>query len=349
MEVAVPQSLSIAVHDISQVGEARRAAASFAGKLGLDDETAGRLSIVATEAARNICLHGGGGEVIFNSLEYRRQPCLELLAIDRGRGMQDVTKCLRDGYSSTGTPGTGLGAIVRLSDNFDVYSVPEKGTVLVARFMARRGPHQRSIDPVEYSASSIAHPGEVLCGDAWAARSSHSGETFLLADGLGHGQYAELAAREAVRVFREMNGAKPTEIIERAHGVLRSTRGAAVAVARVDCEQNKVIFAGVGNISALIAADGVSRNMVSLNGTVGHQMYKIQEFVYPWSPNALLIMHTDGLGTKWDLQSYLGLAQRSPGAIAGVLYRDFSRLRDDVTVLVARCKTDLPAPGSPAL
>ena len=76
--------------------------------------------------------------------------------------------------------------------------------------------------------------------------------------------------------------------------------------------------------------------MVSHNGTVGHVTRKVQEFVYPWLPGALVIMHSDGLGTQWSLERYPGLALRDPALIAGVLYRDFQRGRDDVTVLVAR-------------
>lgn len=337
MEVTVPQSRSITVHDQSQVGEARREASILAETLGLDEDTAGRLSIGATEASRNLYLHGGGGEIILNRLQANNRPGVELLAIDRGRGIADLEKCMRDGYSSAGTPGTGLGAIVRLSESFDLYSVPGTGTILTARFFSRHGPRHQQPELFDYSASSVAFPGEPVCGDAWAVKSSSQSETFLLVDGLGHGRFAEEAAHEAVRVFHSSDGAKPAEVIDRAHGALRSTRGAALAVARVDHQQQRVVFAGVGNISALILVDGVGRNMVSFNGTVGHQIHKMQEFAYPWSSDALLIMHSDGLTTKWDLKTYPGLMKRSPGVIAGVLYRDFSRQRDDVTVLVARC------------
>ena len=50
---------------------------------------------------------------------------LDVLALDRGPGMSDVDRCLADGYSTAGSPGTGLGAIGRLADQFDIYSSPE--------------------------------------------------------------------------------------------------------------------------------------------------------------------------------------------------------------------------------
>ncbi len=76
--------------------------------------------------------------------------------------------------------------------------------------------------------------------------------------------------------------------------------------------------------------------MVSHNGTAGHSAARIQEFHYPVPAGAIVVMFSDGLATQWDLQAYPGLRQRSASVIAGVLYRDFSRRRDDVTVVVAR-------------
>jgi anti-sigma regulatory factor (Ser/Thr protein kinase) len=336
MEVAVPQSVTITVHDQSQVGDARRQAVLLAGKIGLDEEASGRLSIVTTEAGRNLYLHGGGGEIILNALEPGKQAFVELLAIDRGRGMQDVEKCMRDGYSTAGTPGNGMGAIARMADRFDVHSAPGTGTVVMARFFSRRNHRQHDHDPFEFSASSVPYPGEKACGDAWAARGSSNSETFLLVDGLGHGEYAEIAAREAVRIFDQHHGAKPSEIIGLMHSALRSTRGAAVAITRIEPQQQRAVFAGIGNISALILVNDVSRNMVSLSGIVGHHVHKVQEFSYPWTADSLLVMHSDGLNTRWDLNSYLGLSRRATGVIGGVLYRDFQRHRDDTTVLVAR-------------
>lgn len=327
---------SISVQDASQVGEARRLASAFAHRLGFDEEAAGRVAIAVSEAARNVSLHGGGGEIVLTALPWHDQSCVEVLALDRGPGMPDIAKCMRDGYSTSGTTGTGLGAIARLADHFDIHSIPGAGTALMARFCPRRSPSHRDGARMEFSAACLAHSGEDLCGDAWAQDFFPGGATFAMADGLGHGEYASQAAQEALRIFRQSSGDSPTAILERMHAAMRSTRGAAVALARLDFQRRSVTFAGIGNISAAILSDTGSRSMVSLNGTVGHEIRKIQEFQYPWPQQALLIMHTDGLGSRWNLDSYAGLATRSPGLIAGVLYRDFSRRRDDVTVLVAR-------------
>jgi hypothetical protein len=120
------------------------------------------------------------------------------------------------------------------------------------------------------------------------------------------------------------------------HAGLRGTRGAAVAVAEVALKTRGVRYAGVGNISGLILSGGTAHNLVSHNGTAGVEARKIQEFSYPWPEDGLLVLHSDGLATHWSLADYPGLAQKDPALIAGVLFRDHQRLRDDSTVVVAK-------------
>jgi hypothetical protein len=97
-----------------------------------------------------------------------------------------------------------------------------------------------------------------------------------------------------------------------------------------------VRYAGVGNISAVIVTGEGTRSLVSHNGTVGHQMRKAQEFVYPWTSGALLVVHSDGLATHWKLDQYPGLLRQDPALVAAMLYRDHSRRRDDVSVVACR-------------
>jgi hypothetical protein len=126
------------------------------------------------------------------------------------------------------------------------------------------------------------------------------------------------------------------ELLERVHGGLRSTRGAAAAVAVVDRAARSVRFAGLGNIAASVLAGGESRSMVSLGGIVGHEARRIQPFEYPFPAGALLVLHSDGLGSRWTLDRYPGLTTRDPLVVAGVLFRDFVRGTDDATVVAVR-------------
>jgi hypothetical protein len=104
----------------------------------------------------------------------------------------------------------------------------------------------------------------------------------------------------------------------------------------VDLEGEILRYAGVGNIAAVVVSAGGTRSLVSHNGTLGHKLNKTKEFDYPFPRGALLVMHSDGLLSRWGLDGYPGLAAKDPGLVAGVLYRDFQRGRDDVTVLAAR-------------
>jgi len=76
--------------------------------------------------------------------------------------------------------------------------------------------------------------------------------------------------------------------------------------------------------------------MASHSGIVGHTFPHVQEFTYDWRPHSILAMQSDGLTSRWELRRYPGLELKHPSLIAGVLYRDASRKRDDATILVSR-------------
>jgi anti-sigma regulatory factor (Ser/Thr protein kinase) len=342
MEISSLDTLPVlfAVEDRSQVGEVRRVGTTLASRLGLDEQDQGRVALVLTEALTNVVKHGGGGEVVLRPIVNSRSG-VEALIIDKGPGIADVERALRDGYSTTGTPGTGLGAVARVADTFDIYSVAGAGTALLVRVCARGAettrPRVASAAP-PYEAGTVCLPrsGETACGDAWALGRFGGRIVLVVADGLGHGPDAATASMEAIRVFRSSLSLPPADILAEMHAALRSTRGAAVAVAVLDPELKEIRYAGVGNIASSIVSATETRSMVSHNGTVGHEVRKIQEFQYDWPAGALVIMQSDGLQTHWRLDRYPGLVARDPALIAGVLYRDFTRGRDDVTVVAVR-------------
>jgi hypothetical protein len=106
-------------------------------------------------------------------------------------------------------------------------------------------------------------------------------------------------------------------------------------VADIDLAAQRVRFAGIGNIASAILTPEGRRGFASHNGIVGHELRQIQEFSSPWHDRNLLLMHSDGLASRWDLTAYPGLVYRHPGLIAGVLYRDHTSGRDDVTIVAA--------------
>jgi anti-sigma regulatory factor (Ser/Thr protein kinase) len=315
----------LAVEEQSQVAAVRRAAASMAAGLGLSEQRQAEAAIVATEMATNLLRHGGGGEVVLRPSELFPD-VMEVIAWDKGPGMSDVAGSRRDGVSTVGGAGTGLGAIGRLSSTFDLQSTPGRGTVLVARIGAVEAP-----PPVD--GIVLAMRGEEASGDAWRQVRDGRHLTIVVADGLGHGVDAARASRAATAELAP--NVTPDTLLERMHGALRPTRGAAAAVARIDLATGALRFAGVGNISARIVAGGVARSLVSMNGTLGHSLRRIQGFDHELGPDALLVMHSDGVTGNWDLRAHPGLSRRDPLVLASVIVRDCERGRDDVSVVVA--------------
>jgi anti-sigma regulatory factor (Ser/Thr protein kinase) len=330
------RTLVLGIRDPSQVATARREATALASALGFDEGAAGKVAIVVTELATNLLKHAGGGEVVVKAVHASGTRGMEVLGLDRGGGIPNVARALEDGFSTAGSAGTGLGAVRRLAQVFEVHTGESRGTALFVRIWPGAPPAANGRRELDVAGVAIPAPGEVVCGDAWSVHHHDGATTLLMADGLGHGIVASDAARAAVRVFHANAMAAPARLLETIHDGLRATRGAAVAVAQIEPARDRVRYAGIGNIAGVVLTPEGARHMVSHNGIVGHTVWRIDEFTYPWSCDALLVLHTDGLSTHWRLDSYPGLAVRHPALVAGVLYRDFTRGRDDVSVVVAR-------------
>jgi len=324
----------------SRVAEARRLAVQVSTAQGFNEKDAGRVAIVATELATNLVKHAGGGEIVISSFDDAEGKGLELLALDKGPGIVDLNKALADGHSTSGTAGTGLGAIRRSADVFAVSSRGGRGTAVLAR-LKPEGP--ATVEGGYLIAGLCApYPGETVCGDGWAIGASAARIAVLMADGSGHGPEAHKAALRAIEIFRAQTdrGVEPVaQAIDRALAV---TRGAAVAVAEIDPASGQVNFVGIGNISAALIDQGSVRRMISNNGTAGHIAPRIRAFQYPFRHETTVIMHSDGLTPRWDLNDYPGLIAAHPSLIAGILYRDFRRGRDDASIVVVRSNSECP-------
>jgi len=332
----MPGGFAIAASDPSHASAARIAVQRLTRDLDFDETRAGRAAILVTEAVTNMLKHAGGGTLAGRIYEAGDMPALELLAIDEGPGM-DVDESLRDGHSTAGTAGTGLGAMRRLADEFEVYSERGAGTIVRMALGSRGAPG--ALAGYDLGAVCVPKPGETVSGDAWGFARHEAGITLLVADGLGHGPDASRAAESAVSVLLQHPAESAIRILDRAHGKLRATRGAALAVMRHEQAHGKLHYTGVGNIGALILHGATRQAMVSHNGIVGHNVHKSQEYRYAWPAGALLVAHSDGLETQWSVAGFPGLPERHPSVIAAALYRQYSRKRDDVTVVVARHRT----------
>lgn len=329
------------ISEISQAGSARRQALALVKALGFDKMKQAQVGIVVTEMANNLVHHAQDGLLLLQTIEQNQHLGIEIISLDKGPGIENISECLQDGYSTKNTPGNGLGAISRLSNCFEIYSDSQAGTAMLAQLWAISPPPKNTKERLVIGGICLPKINEEVSGDIWATIQQPNRTVLLVADGLGHGSLAAEASKEAVRLLREQENLNPKAMIEAAHRGLRKTRGAALAIAEIDFERQFLRFAGVGNISGTVFSPQGHYSLVSYNGTVGHEMSEFQEFTHQWPRDGVLIMHSDGLTSQWRLDRYAGLTAKHSSLIAGVLYRDFNKGRDDVTVLVAKEKTKM--------
>jgi anti-sigma regulatory factor (Ser/Thr protein kinase) len=319
----------IRVDDISAVGACRTAAVAMAASLGFPPARASEFALAVTEAASNLHKHAVDGAMLIRICRDATVPGIEMITIDAGPGVHDVDAAMRDGHSTAGSLGVGLGAIQRLADFCDVYSATGHPTVLAARFWPRPQPYLPEC-------AGLIRPitGETECGDAFAAARTGDVLTGVLCDGLGHGPLAARAAGEAVRVVLADPGSPPATLIERAHRRLSSTRGGALAI--VQLTGQSVRFAGLGNIAGWIVSDGGRSGLVSVPGIAGHQARSIRTFDYQLPRGGAVVLHSDGLTSKWDVRVLPRLEARDPLVIAATLLAEAGVHRDDAGILVLK-------------
>jgi len=324
----------IGISDASGVAEARRSVADLAALLQFDEPTAGELALGVTEAGTNLFKHARAGSIVARIIERGGAFGVEVMAIDKGPGIANVAASMRDGHSTSGTPGSGLGALARMTSGLEVWSRPGAGTMLRFEVWPKAAPS--APEALATGVISQQKAGEQVCGDGWTVVEGRGRVVVFVVDGLGHGPDAAAAARVAIDcVERNAHRAAP-EIMDAVHNAMRPTRGGAGAVALLQPQSELCVFCGIGNIAGSIRGGGTTRNMVSHNGTLGHQVRKIQEFQYPFPKGSLLVMHSDGIATHWDLAAYPGIEARHPAFVSAALFRDHSRGRDDLTVLALR-------------
>ncbi len=341
----------VPVHDSTRVRDVRVAAEAASAYAGLDDKRTHAASLVATELATNLLKHAGGGQVLVETVNPRSAgrycapgvlPSVQILTVDHGPGIRDIAAALGDGYSTTGSLGAGLGTCRRIADQFDLYSTPGRGTLALARITTSRAPGVAPEPeglPARAGGLHVSLSAAEHSGDAWACAVTGSRMTLMVADGLGHGPEAARASDAAVDQLHRHPGLPPGTLLGLMSDALRRTRGAAVAIAQLDIEAGQLDYAGIGNIGARLRGDGEWHHLLSRPGIVGavrpatliHQRR-------PWRSDGLLVMHSDGLPSRWQPPGDPGLDRHDPAIVAATVLRDASSparpVRDDTAVAV---------------
>jgi anti-sigma regulatory factor (Ser/Thr protein kinase) len=317
------------VEDASAVTACRQAVQNMAERLRIPAARIGQLAIAVTEAASNLHKHAEQGSLLLCVNRDGPQPGIDLVTIDAGPGVRDVTAALRDGHSTAGTLGIGLGAIQRLADFADMYSRPGHGTSLVARFCV-----SPPVSQPRWAGLIRPITGETECGDAYGVVLADGAVTAVLCDGLGHGPLAAAAAAAGVTAVLDDPAGEPAALLERAHRRMSGTRGGAVGVVQVGGQLAR--FAGLGNVAASIVSDGQRKSMISIPGIAGVQARTIRQFEYDVPPGSAVVLHSDGISSRWEAAALPALEARDPLLIAAVLLAEAGVHRDDAGVLVLK-------------
>ncbi len=346
------------IRDPSDLHTVRNLAARAADAAGLSGREHAASELVAAELATNLLRHARGGHLLINIID-PVPGTLQLAAVDDGPGINDITACMADGFSTAGSLGGGLGACRRAATMFDLYSLPGQGTVALAQIrrpadggdepVGGNGPsgHRgRQAQSIQVGGVLTPHPHQAVSGDGWCAMlpDDASALTIAVADGLGHGPHAAHAARRALDLIVQQPETDLRQRLAALDQPLRDTRGAAIALSRIEAHLSSdalVEFAGIGNIQAQMQSAAGNRSLASRPGVVGAGPLRrsIPCPPMPWNRPGVLVVTTDGIG-RYDLAHYPGVHRNHPAVLAALVWRDAHRGTDDATVVVALPQKD---------
>jgi phosphoserine phosphatase RsbX len=196
-----------------------------------------------------------------------------------------------------------------------------------------------SVAPFDIGLAARARSGESESGDRAVALPFHGGFLLGLVDGVGHGREAALAAEIAVATLEREPRAEVRTLLERCHGSLRGTRGAAVTIASIDLDSCEAAWAGVGNVEALLfRADGERGSRVwspvLVGGILGIDRPRIVESRIRLGPHDALVFVTDGVDKPFQ---HTIDPRQLPQITANRILRECSTATDDAVVLIALC------------
>ncbi len=291
------------------------------------------MDIVVAELTSNLVKHTKGGYFLAKKISGINKG-IEIICIDNGPGMASTGKMMEDGVSTVNTMGQGLGAIKRLSDEFDIYSIKDWGSILLARIYNSK-PKPSSKNEHLVNIVMVPKEGEKACGDACGFEVNGNYLKIAVSDGLGHGKEAEQAALKSLESFEEHIMLSPKEQLKKIHEAIKKMRGAVMNITHIDFDNNQLVYCGVGNISSRLQSPGKSKSCISYNGIVGHSIpTTLNNHVYQWSKNDMLVITSDGLNNRWDILKYPSITKHDGSILAAALYKDHFRGNDDVTVAI---------------
>lgn len=328
---------SYRIDDRSLVAFIKREIHNLALQCGFSAHRAGETDIIISELSSNLIKFAGGGELLYRAVEHRGKFRIELYVLDAGIGIDNIAKIMHDGYSSSNTLGQGLGAIRRLSNTFQMYSMRGWGTVQYVEICDSVSIKSAEPQLLPHAVIATNCPGEKVCGDGYHVKYLSDGLQVFLGDGLGHGPNALEAVQSAINIFKGSIEKDPVVVIRQIHEGVKKTRGLVATIVSVNYASGNWTICGVGNISTRIYMGINNKTYTPYNGIIGHNIPRtLNNTIVPYCIHQILIMHSDGLRTRWNLNELTSIIKQDSGLIAAALYKDNLRGNDDATIIVAK-------------
>jgi anti-sigma regulatory factor (Ser/Thr protein kinase) len=328
---------SYEIKDRSFIAFVKREIHGGAVQKGFTESRIGVIDIVVAELTSNVIKHAGDGELLYRFSTERDEPVFEIICLDNGPGIKDVLHSMKDGVSTTKTLGQGLGALERLSDVFQVYSLIKWGTVNYSKIYAKPQSYKADTSLLKFKALNVPKPGERVSGDGFQVVNKEEETRIFMGDGLGHGKEAFDAVQLAINIFKGCHENDPAQILRHIHEPVKKSRGLVGTAVVADHRLKKWKICGIGNIATRLYEGMVHKNYISYNGIIGLNIpTTLKNHEADLGKHQCLVMSSDGLRTRWELSHFPAILKYDPIMLAAVIYKDSARKNDDMSILIAR-------------
>jgi len=306
-------------------------------RLGVSDLKRENMLIVASELVSNNVKHASGRGMV----QLWQQPggVLDLLSLDFGPGIENLTAAEADGYSTASTLGKGLGAVRRLSDESYIYTQqvrqgqPKKwsGTVILARFHLHKD-NKEAKSGFKFGLYSRSLSDERFNGDRIYLQRAGKVLRWLHLDGLGHGEEAQAATADLATHL--VNYDSPETILALVDEQLTHTRGAVAITGEIDLAKCNLRVSGVGDMSAHIYDKEKVQQVAFAPGILGREHRSATLLQTEFAKKCVIVTASDGIRRNWDEANFIGLFNQHPQLIAYTLGNIMGRISDDQSICV---------------
>ena len=315
----------------------RRISKDMARDIGFDLRVQEEIALVVSELASNIIKYAQRGSVTLTAVSSTEQNGLIIEANDNGSGFNE-NAAIKDGFSSSGTLGCGLGAVNRMMDEFDLRTNEnnQTGTSIVCKRWLRSKSTFHGHCPLDVGIVSSAKPGEDVNGDSFVIKHGDGQSLIAVIDGVGHGRLAHQAARAARHYIESHSDLPLADLFRGVDRACRATRGVVMAVAAFDWTGMTLTFGSVGNIEVKVLCGQDKFNFIVRRGIVGKNAPNPVVTENDWRPGYVLALHSDGLSTHWGWNDFPRQSDNSAQFIAEHMHRTLKKDHDDTTLIIVK-------------